>query len=279
MAVVKCTALLRQNTGGPDAVASGTRLAGWSESWYFVGSVGSAQGAFEAGLTSWCQLRARTLPLLGYIVGQRYQIVDDNGLPQGGATVTASVYPAGTTLVCDSPSQSLLIAFPSTDNLNVRHWAMRDLPDSRQVTGEYNPIDTYAAAVKRLTDYTAARFVFRAVNHTNVKTTVLGVDNAGLVTTKTAHGLAVGQDVFLSRMTSILTGRSFSVVAPVASTPTTTTFTILNGFAALTYKGGTARRRQILFATIGTPYIERTVTRKVGRPTAEYVGRVSRRRR
>jgi len=279
VAIIKCTALLRVGTGNEELSLASSRLAGWSESWYYEGSIDGARTMWADGSPNWCNLRARLLPTKSWVVGQRYQIVDGQGLPQGGAVVSAGVFPGASGLVCDSPSQSLLVAYYGPDGLNVRRWAMRGLPDARQLSGEYNPSDAWTLALNNLRAFIVTRLLFRAVNHTYVKSNVLQVDGTGLVTTKTDHGLATGQDVFLSRMLDTSTGRSYSTVRVVGTVPTARTFNVAPSLATTIYKGGTARRRGYLFSPVQRTVLERTTVRKVGRPTEEYRGRVSARRR
>lgn len=275
MPVYKCTADLRQVTGvGTTSTVTATRIAGWSESWYFQGSLVQAQEKWYAGGENWCKLRATLLPRAGLITEQRIQQVD----PPGGTAVEQFAFPANSQLGTDSPGTALLVAFPTADFLNTRNWAIRDLPDARQELGEYLPSQQFTTALVVFQDFIRQNFVIRCVNHSTPKSNVLTVDVAGLVKTKQDHGFAVGDEVSLSRLRNSITTRTDSFRFAVATVPNAKSFTTVEGFNGVAYTKGTVRKYGILYQTIGQPRIERTVQRKVGRPSEEYRGRVSVRR-
>lgn len=276
MAIWKCTATLRQVTGARQTTLAQVRTAGWSETWYFNGSLTDAQLRFGGNAESWCLNRAQLLPDNGSITEQRYQQVN----PAGPTAVTKNRFTGASTLGCDAPQVALLCSYPSRDLLNTRHWAIRDLPDARQQDGEYNPSQKWGDALVVFNFYIRENFIFRAVDHSTTKSKIITISVPGLVTTKTPHGLVAGQEVFVSRAINNVTTRSFSSIEVVADpVPSATTFNVVGGFEGIAYHGGTCRRYGILYPQVDIPFIERTVTRKVGRPSEEYSGRAKAKRR
>jgi len=276
MPVYKCTALLRQLTGiATQSQSLPNRLAGWSESWYFDGTLAAAKSKFYDGGESWCRYRAALLPARGSITEQRIQAVS----PAGGTFISQTLFPASTTLATDAPQVAILCAYISGDGLNTRNWAIRDLPDARQEYGEYSGSGAFNLALLNFNDFIVNNFSIRCVNHAFVKSNIISIDANGLVKTKQAHDLVAGNEVAISRTINSITTRSNSFLHTVATAPTPTTFTTQEGFGGVPYTKGTARHYAIGFQSVSAWRQERTVTRKVGRPSEEYRGRVSARRR
>lgn len=245
------------------------RIGGWSESWYFDGSYDTTLAALN-GPGKLCELRAALLPIGGQIVGQRLQQIT----PTMGPTAPyAKIFPASSGYETDVPSMCLQINCPATDRVNTKRFLMRGLPDSMVVKGEYQPKPDYKPALQAFISGLAG-WRFRGTDFTNDLIEIDTVSALGEVVTKTPHGIPPGATVKIKMVKQTLNDLSVGGTFVVGQSPTTTTFTVFS-WPYLAGKGGKVRRYEVTYPAVSTTLsdVYRVTTRKVGRPSGQYVGR------
>jgi len=266
----KCTMLMQLTTGGGEATAL-ARIGGWSESWYWAGTVQNMPSAFNL----LCQRRAAMLPSFAAVVGQRYQQVVPHVTSSQVANVT---FPGTAANLPDVPQMSILVKCGAQSGVpNVRQWAMRGLPDARVVNGEYVPSVNFTAAFEAFKDQLQL-FNFRGVNLQADQAQINFVDASGninLLSPLTVAEGAVVQVIKTMNSESRLVGGRFQVDAG----PTTTVIPVKQWNLGLT-EGGTVRIYEIIYPQVNkaTTNLGRITVRKVGRPFFSFRGRRSNRR-
>jgi len=268
MSVIKCTAVFQMTTGVGNEANVNQRTGGWSESFYFEGTMEQAKSEFHE-TNSWCGARAACLPKGASIIGQRYQIVDTT--PIGKVLPFAKLFPGESDLQSDTPWQSLLIRCPATNAAYSRGYIMRCLPDFMVVTGEFMPNPSYQKAVAKLIRYLKG-FRIKVIDKSKTNFNVGTVSAAGLVTTGGPHTIPAGGLCHITR-TYDTSRRVHSGTFPVVSV-TGTTLTI-GGWVGGDTRLGKVRELAYIYPTIDetASSIEKVITRKVGRPSSAFRGR------
>jgi len=269
---VKATMLFSLTTA-PDNGLDNARTGGWSESWYFSGTIAETVTAFTSGAGALCPLRAALLPATASIMGQRYQTVDP--LPVGAAISRARDFPGRPVLVTDVPQMALLISCVGVAVPNVKHFVMRGVPDENVVGGEFKPVVSYANALE-LFLAKLGTFKFKGMDSTVPKIAVSEVNTAaGTCTTKVPHNFVVGDRVRFTGLQNSQTVKSFSEERTVISIPTVNTFVFASQLIGFTYTIGFVRKKTTIYIPVdpANSEVQRATVRKVGRPFDQYVGR------
>lgn len=263
--IVKCTMLIQQLTNSSNPNAAKHRLAGWSESVY---DESATDRATVSNFRALCQKRAAMLPIGGIIVGQRYQRIDTAAQSQ----TDVEQFPGSSNLACDLPSTSLFCKVLGGGK-NFRPTYFRGIPDTACVEGEFVRGGTIEQALNAYqTELQGYSFKGQDLNLPYIPI-VSVVGTTKLVTSIAAHGLIVGDMVKLKNVE--ITGGKVNAVYRVTTVPSAMTFTISAnpGFDGL---NGFLRKATIVYIEIvKAPNIAigRIVTKKVGRPFEQFVGR------
>lgn|SRR5262245_31335055 len=276
MPAIKVTMLFQQATNFSNTSSPARRVAGWSESWYSAGTdiqraIRNTVGAAGRSGPGLCEARAGLLCKGASIVGQRFQQVD----PKGPSQSLNKTYGGWDSSIGDIPQMSILYRVPSTDSPNIRRGILRGIPDAAVVEGE---LATYAAWYSWLPTYYRALqfFTFRGRDLTAPAVKILDIDETGLVNCEVAHTYALNDMVRILRTLDergIFQGGRFQIDT---LGPGAVKFKVRNWTFGKT-TGGTVRKDGIVYPTIDWQNITtgRVITRKVGRPSGQYRGRVS----
>ena len=268
--MIKCTMLLQLNTTPADLGVASGRIAGWSESWYYDGTVAAAKTNFEL----LCRHRAGGLPTSAAVIGQRYQTI-------GGGSVTHNVRSPGNSGVTnDAPQMGVLCKMPGSGVANIRRMTFRGIPDAWITGGELNGAAGFNAWFNLMARRIAGdgwRFRGRDLARPTARIASIA---ARVLTLTDALAFGVG-DYLQLRDVRTTTGRSVSGLYQVEATTGATNAT-LRGFPATSTVelNGFASLNVIIyptFAAAGEMQVVRSVVKKVGRPFDQYRGRSSRR--
>jgi hypothetical protein len=179
----------------------------------------------------------------------------------------------------DIPQMALLCAAQNPSSNSVRRWTIRGVPDAQISQGEFSPTSFYSGAVKQYFQalnnfYYKGQAVVTAYN-------VFTVSAAGIVQLTVPMPFALNNIITLKNVldaTGVRRGGQFMVTSLAPGG---------NGFTIAGWTFGDSTKGSAYIGAGGTfnigggntPAVERTVTRKVGRPFAGYRGRRSKRQR
>lgn len=216
MPATKVTNLFHAAT--TDFDGNGKRIAGFSESFYSPLAVDST--TLQTQWTALCNKRAALMAKNVSIIGGRYQTVD----PVGPTRNFDNQFPPSSTAANDLPGVALQWTVRSTNSANQRSVIIRGVPDARIINGEYFGSDAYNAAIRAYFVELMANWQFRTINRTLLPAKIISINDDGLVTCATPHGLLAGDHANV--MSAIMTGgRKVSAEIVVITVPSTTTFT------------------------------------------------------
>lgn len=268
MAMQKCTALFQLTTTSSES-SYGSRLAGWSESFY---SALTNPTQVRSDFQALCRARAALLPESGAIVGQRYNQVNPTGPSRSEAVICPGVKLSN----CDVPQMAALCRAFARNTNNVRNLILRGVPDARVVDGEFQPsrnwLGAFTSFVQVMTD---KQFAFRGRDLAQTLYPVQQISDAGVMQLEVAASYVVGDYVRVLRTVNESdrkVGGRFRI-----SIVTDATHYVLQGWDKGNTVRGQVRKDAIIFPVIGDATLERIITRKVGRPFGQYVGRLARR--
>lgn len=260
---------LSTNVSNPNATAR--RQGGWSETFYRIGAFTEEQ---RSDFIRLCLMRAQLLPSGASITGQRYQVVD----PTGASSTGSAVFPGAASLQADIPQMALLCHAPAVGARNQRRIEIRGIPDARVVEGEYSPSARFTTALQNFFTQLGL-FYFKGRDLSQAQLPIWHIDDAGLVTVTEPHTYTVGNLVRLLDVTNT-SKDNVSGVYRISATTNSTQFTLMNWSGGSVNATGKVRLEGQTYFQIQSSgiTISRIVTRKVGRPSVGYRGRVSTRR-
>lgn len=271
MPAVKVSLLF--NAGTVDAGGNAARVAGFSESYYTTLPIDSSQV-----LDNWHQLaikRAALMPANTRIIGGRFHNVD----PVGGSRSYDNVYVGTSTSLNDLPGVALQWTVRSATTPNQRSLILRGIPDARVVTGEYSPSVAYNSALSDFFNELKTNWRFRAIDRTILPVKIITIVG-GVMTTVSAHGLAIGDRVNVMSTKVGTDAVKTSYLAIVGLVPTATTANLFlpgRGELIPVSNGGRARKALIIYPnfSISTEEIVVPVAmhRKAGGPFRKFRGR------
>jgi hypothetical protein len=278
--IAKITMFFQGNTQQQGKGGAPARAFGWSESFYFPGTVdtaiatlsGAGRGKLAArGLAT---ARAALLPKQAGIVAVRGQQVSPQ--PPGPST-TIDYLVEGGDQETDMPQISLLIGLPGVGVTNIRRQIIRCIPDIQVEDGEYTPKNGFDKLVQNFIDLLDG-WNFKGKDRGAAKVPVISIDGTGLVTTSQDHGLAIGDNVSVGKGRTLAFRNSFSGSFKVLTTPTARTLTLTPYNTPVVVQGGYIRKVTPVYPSINVAkaFVERSVTRKTGRPFAVFHGRQGR---
>lgn len=272
MPTFKVTILFQLATNVSDPSNPARRVGGWTESFYSIAD--SSADVIAPMQSSLCPLRAALLPTGGSIVGQRIQQID----PVGRSQSLNRVFPGTAGIQADVPQMALLCKVPALGFNNIRPMILRGIPDARVVEGEYSPTIAFATALQ--TFFTALQiWRFRAVATNPPPTPLLEISTAGVVLTAVPHVFVVNDMIQVKRAVGLfgqLRGGRYRVISVGPGNNQLSILGWQHGECVL----GTAIGFLIFYPSIDNANITigRIITRRVGRPFTQYVGRRSRKR-
>jgi hypothetical protein len=280
---VKLTMLIQQATAVSSPNAPIHRIGGWSESWYYNGTVAQALNVAENPQPSGggfvvlplFQARSFLLPTGATIVGARIGVVGPGG---NTPTQSLALQYVGQIGEGDPPAMAILCKAQGLGVQNVRRFVLRGLPDANVTEGEYTPTQVFATLLG--TFFQSLQFwQFRGRDLSQPTAKIVSITGAGLITFETAVAYNINDFVRILKTrdaTGNLRGGRFQVTAVG---PGNNNITIANwNFGSTT--GGSGRKDAIIFANvdINNVTVSRVVQKKVGRPFVQFRGRRSRRR-
>jgi hypothetical protein len=275
----KCTMLFEDSTnasGGanPDV----TRVAGWSESWYFNGDLDGCRQAFifgagAGGARPLCAVRAACLPKSARISGQRIQQVS----PVGPSQSYGVSFPGGN-FETDTPFMALLCGC-SADGVNkARKFTVTCIPDEFVVQGEFAPSRLYNDKLRTYFNYLDGVFSVKARDGSNPNFRLVSIDATGKAKTLFANPFAIGDVVYVTGAVDAGNNKRSGRYTVLAIFPLTNEV-VLQGWNWGQTAGGVMYLAGTLYPAVsGQPYAIRIKAKKVGRPFTQYRGRRSKRK-
>jgi len=268
MAIIKATMLFQGSTKASEPGFPKRRIAGWSESWYFQGTLEETQSAM-VGNGGLCSFRAPMLPLGSSIVGQRFQSVE----PIGPSATTSVLFPGNAANQSAIPQKALYINCPGVGVANTKRALHRGIPDAMVQEGEFSPSASYVFAC---VNYIAslASWRFKGLDKSQPKWDIASVTAAGLLTTVVAHTAAVGNFVDIRGTHENTSGRMATGDFQILEIPQSNQM-LLKDWPYNASKGGSVQVSAFIYPLVNTAIASpvRITTRKVGRPFDSYVGR------
>jgi len=267
--VIKVDMLFRQQTNKAGVSGRGSRIGGWSEGWYWDGTIED----LPASLSFLCQKRAAMLTTAAQIVGQRIRVIG------GGSSTNNLVFPGTQDIAGDLPQIALNCTAAAVNKPNVRHFQLRGIADARTTEGEYEPSTLMTSAFNA---YKAAlavnQWCFLGRDLTKTKYKVLSISEAGVVVVEGVITIANNSFIRLLDAESI-DGENISGRYYVATGVTSNTFTI-PGWKGGESGIGTVRVDDSVVCRIDDTRTQlgRLTIHKVGRDFFQFVGRRSARR-
>jgi len=262
------------------------RQAGWSESWYLGASILDAQVA--ANMNQLMLARVRMLPAPGLITGYRLTQINDAPFGTGNAlrslsfedNIPGAYTNRDNTFQQDIPQMALQARVLSASTLNVKNYDIHGLPDGIVQGGKYIPTGAFTQGFVAFAGVLSQRqFQFRGLDLTQAKTGIASISDTGAFTLTGDNPVEVGQWLMMLRVKDI-TGKPVKGTFYVLTKPTARTGTLLNWTGQTVGQSGEVRRRNFVYLAVqqGSNTPLRATTRKVGRPSNAYRGRVSARR-
>lgn len=272
MAVIKVTSLFELNTV-PNPFSVG-RVGGWSESWYYTGTIAQAKIAYNGG-GGLAALRAALLPAGAAIVGQRYQQVDPP--PVGASFSDGRLYPGAAGIISDIPQMALLINVRALVVTRSKLYMLRGVPDDYVKGGEYQPTPPYAAALTSFLNGLAT-WQFRATDPTLpvIPMTSLNM-TTGQGVSAIPNGWAIGETIKFSGLRTVNNpaAPASREVRKLTLTPDATHFNIQGSLVGNSYEQGRGQKVVVIYPFVdpASTTLNRVVVRKVGRPFDLFRGR------
>jgi len=269
MPLHKVDLIFHQSTNFSESTSSPVRTAGWSEGFYFNGTITALQAATDR----LCNIRAAMLTRAASIVGQRFRVVG------GGSSVLTKRYPGSLNVRADIPQMALLVSAQSKTTPNVRRWTLRGLPDTRVEEGEFAPtslITGHLSAYGQELD--RGGWLFRGRDLSAGKSEIDSISDAGVVLMVDPLDVDVGDYVRIS-LTKDENGNTVNGRFRVTAAPSPGSWTVANWTAGECAGGRAYFDTFDYYGINGLSFaVSRVVTRKVGRSFFQYVGRRSNRR-
>jgi hypothetical protein len=247
----------------------------WSEGFWTI------PGSLDEHIDRWCTLRAAMLPRQAAIIGRRIQeyTVSGNRLIPGGSSGQKKLFSGNAGYECDVPQMALELFSRSSSTPNVSRFTLRGIPDAVVSFGEYQPTDAFKDSLTLFSN-NIENFIHNFVGRNLVSPSARVVSIAGGVVTTSVNLAGVTNNVSYLRFTKVKDslGRpvkgSFLVTAQTA-----TTYTLQGLDPAIVVAGkGSVRVDLIDTYRMLKPTFGRITVKKIGRPSASYRGRASKRR-
>lgn len=273
----RLTVLFQLNTEPVSPALASIHVAGWSETHWINASILPN----DDRILTLCRNRQRLLPSSAAIVGYRIgnYTISGKQLIANGAQTTRQRFPGSSNANTDVPQMALLCvgsAFGSQPNTS--RFAIRGIPDSMVVGGEYAPTTAFSGNVLVYLGGLASSgfgFLGRVLSDTVFPITGITAGRISVQGTD-ASAPSVGQYLRFVRafddndnpikgsflVTDVdVTGQIYTVRNPPIQT--------------VTKPSGGIRQDRILVFGYGALSVSRVTTRKVGRPFENYRGRRS----
>jgi len=277
--------IFQLTTQPADKTKATNHTAGWSESFWDLAGLPSNDPSISQLATA----RALLLPTQAAIIGYRlanYTISGNKLIPTGTST-SKRLWPGNAFLACDLPQIALEVSSKGPDGPNSSRSVLRGIPDVVMSFGEYQPDVTFDFNFKAWATIVATKnWYFLGRDLTVPAAPVSNIVPQAIVPPAPAtwiinypgpHGVVVGDYVRLNRCKD---DAGNNIVGPFLVQSLTVGGIVVTGLPAgtvLTSPSGTIRKDVIRLFLIRTTDFSRAVVRKVGRPSAGYRGRQSKR--
>lgn len=269
----KCTMIfhhLAPGATGGFAGGVGSRVAGWSESWYLVSN--SARDALELmnNANGLCESRAALLSTSGAIIGQRVQQVS----PVGPVLIGQAQFPSPVKELADVPQMAISCVFSGKAVTNRRRISLRGVPDARVVGGGYAKAASFTVSLtafyKSLSGYS-----FPGHDRSVPGVRILSCDANGRVILAAPNVLPINTPVRITRIKEIASAEIRNFNSVITAQPFNNIVQLDPNRSAVSGIGGRMDNNTLAYFAVDpddvpTPTI---TTRKVGRPSDSYRGR------
>jgi hypothetical protein len=261
MATVKVTTLFQATTDS-------RRVAGWSETWYFDGTL---DAAFDA-VKNLAKKRGMFLTAGAAMIGFRCQVLGER------AQIFKQVNPGQCGDSTDIPQMALTCSCLAAGLTNQKSFIVRGIPDGNVVGGAFQPSPAFTAGFTQWSAGIAGRFRFKALNLAATKAKVVTIGADGTFSFAEPLAYNVGDTIQIIRAKNI-NGNNASGFFYVSAKTDAQNGKFLNYAKGIVSLSGLARVRSYVYPTItpGSIQFGQVTTRKVGRPFDLYHGRATRR--
>lgn len=264
MATIRATMLFEA------ATADRGRVAGWTESWYKIGTPEAVLDSIKV----LCTPRAALMPLNSKIIGQRLQVI-------GGRSMSDNVVFTGRTrLTNDIPQMAAQCVVGSAGQAQKKSFSVRGLPDDCVTGGDYTGANglgaSFAAFFRRLAD---DAWQWQARDTSIAATPIVSIAADGTFVLAAPMIFAVGDYVNLVRVKNV-TGRSVKGDFFVETKVDNQHGKLFNWTGGQVNLAGKMRVRAYTYPVVSRDLgkVIQVMVRKVGRPLNPYRGRATKRR-
>lgn len=282
MDVYRYTGIFQVTTTPQNLALAEPHTGGWTENvWSFL-----APAAFSPIWSRWFQLRAALLPAQAAIIGyrsQKYTIVG-NKLQPGGTTSGAVRWPGNPAFTTDLPQVALSIELVTLNARNTADWKILCVPDNQMVGGEYAGVGAFPGLLQAyLRNFqTGFAIVGRELNEPTFRVLSIRPHTvAGQTAIEFDGNLPAGVNDFI-RLLRVRTdaGEAASgTFRAVGSNGANIQYVVGYKYGDVTNPNGFGRIDSIGAWGATAAHADRASIRKVGKPTAGYRGRASKRQR
>lgn len=258
----KITFIMNQRTGN-------NRTAGFSETWYFDGSMDNA-------LTAANQVAKKRSALMTSAANISAFRIQDIGTR---AQIFQATSPGNIVSGQDIPQMALNVRVGGQGVVNTKTFQLRGIPDVNVLAGDYTPAANFNALLSQFAGSLSTWSLrFRGENLANPQVNVLSISNVGVFALAADLVFAVGDYVTLLRCQST-TGKNVSGRYYVTSKVDARNGTFQAWDGSQVVNKGKLRKFEYIYPLVANNslVIGQITTRKVGRPFDLYRGRATRR--
>jgi len=248
----------------------------WSESFWRPAAID------ESSWTVFATKRAALLPKQAAIIGYKQQFftLGGAGLVPGASNAVKKLIPGNNGFDCDVPQMALEISGTSPGVANSSRFTLRGIPDNQVQNGEYTPTPAFKVNLTNLLDWMRSPPAYGFVGRDLTKIPVRVVSIAGSIL-KTAEpmggGMGAGGYVRLLKVRGD-DGKPVTGAFYCLSFTGPATYELQGLAATVTVANGRARQNGLSFFPFAALNPGRITVKKIGRPSASYRGRASKRR-
>lgn len=261
MADIKIVTFFTQTAGEHDR----GRIAGWSETWYFSGSIAEAYDAI--GRVE--KKRAAFLTNHAAIVGYRIGII------KGASQIFTADTPGAYSTPQDIPMSSLNCVVAANSIPNVKRFQLRGLADVQSKFGEWSKDGIVPGLVAQYGASLAAQQIrFRALDQSTPRVAIRSIAPDGTFTCDAGLTFLEGANLTVLRCRNTA-GKSANGTFKVVTKTSDQAGRFGNWNGGTVNVSGQMRAVAILYPTVkpGSFAVLGVTTRKVGRPFGLYLGR------
>jgi len=283
MDVYRYTGIFHVATTPANLTIAEVHTGGWTENvWSFL-----TPAAFKLAWDNWFMRRACLLPKQASIIGYRSQkyTIQGNKLVPGGTTNGVCRWPGNAGFTTDLPQVALTIGLSSANARNTTDWKILCVPDDQMVGGEYAAVGAFPGLLTAyLAMFASGNFAImgRELANPMIRVTSIAphtIAGQTAITLNGVMGVGNGDFVRLLRVRTDEGETAEGVFYVVGNNGANIIYVTGYKYGVVTNPNGFARFDELGAWTANKAVFGRASIRKVGKPSAAYRGRGSKRRR